>query len=362
MAETITFNKKEPSEFFPTVRKRVLDFFKENDISMNANGEMKFKVVIILFFYALSFILCITTAFSPWILFGIAGVHGFCSALIGLNIGHDAIHGAYSKDKKVNKALGVLFNIVGANDYMWKVTHNIVHHTYTNIPGHDEDIDQIPILRLNPKQKLWSIHRFQYIYAFLLYPLASITWVFMKDYKKFFSEKIGERENVHPRKEYFRLFIYKIIYYSIFVALPFVVIDLAWWQILIGFVFSHLMMGMTISAVFQLAHVVEGVDFPEPDENGYIENSWAIHQMHTTADFAQKSKAVDFLFGGLNFQIEHHLFPFICHVHYKKIAPIVKATAMEYGVPYHENKSFIGALRSHVRELKVLGGLRPTPH
>ena len=159
MAEVskISFNRKDSSQFFPEVKARVSEYFTKNGKSMNANGEMHFKVVFILFFYVLSYALIITTSFSPWILFGIAGVLGFFSALIGLNIGHDAIHGAYSKNARLNKILGLGFNIVGANDYMWKITHNIVHHTYTNIPGHDEDIDQIPLLRLNPKQDLWWI-------------------------------------------------------------------------------------------------------------------------------------------------------------------------------------------------------------
>ncbi len=353
----VTFNKKQKTDFFPVVRKRVNTYFKENGVSMNANLEMKFKVIFILSgFFACYFMLISNSfVFSPMLMLFLACGFGFFSALIGLNIGHDAIHGAFSNNKTVNRLMGVWFNVIGANDHVWNISHNLVHHTYTNIPDHDDDINQIPILRLNPQQELWKIHRFQFIYAWFLYPLASITWVFMKDYKKFFSENIGNHVNQHPKKEYFRLFFFKAIHYLMYVVIPFLIIDMPWWQILIGFIIGHLVMGFTISSVFQLAHVVEGPEFPIPDENGFIENSWAIHQMHTTANFSRKSRVVDFIFGGLNFQIEHHLFPYICHTHYKDIAHIVKATAKEYNVPYYENESFLSAVKSHIKELKVMG-------
>ena len=149
--------------------------------------------------------------------------------------------------------------------------------------------------------------------------------------------------------------MYKIVYYTIFLIIPLLVIDLPIWQILLGFVFLHLIEGATLSVVFQLAHTVEGPEFPEPDQHGNMENSWAAHQMHTTADFARKSRLVNFLFGGLNFQIEHHLFPRVCHIHYRKIAPIVEQAAREFGLPYHDNTSFYSAIRSHVYSLKAMG-------
>ena len=265
--QRISFNRNDSSDFYKLVRQRVNAYFRDNKISQKANLEMKLKVIFILSGFWASYLMLISNSFSHngWLMLLLACIFGFFSALIGLNIGHDAIHGAFSDNKHVNKAMGIWFNIIGANDHMWNITHNLVHHTYTNIPGLDEDIDQIPILRLNPQQELWKVHRFQFIYAWFLYPLASISWVFLKDYKKFFAAYIGNHKNDHPRKEYFRLFIYKIIHYSIFVVLPFWLIDMPWWQILIGFIIGHLVFGFTISSVFQLAHVVEGPVFPEPD-------------------------------------------------------------------------------------------------
>jgi len=355
----ITFDKSQSSEFYTTVKQRVNDYFVNNNLSRHANGAMVAKTVFILSGFVLTYVILLSNIFSPWWLFAIAGIHGFFTALIGLNIAHDAIHGAYSSNKTLNKVLGLLFNLVGANDYVWKITHNIVHHTYTNIPDHDDDIDQIPILRLNPNQDLWWIHRYQHIYGVFLYTLSSFSWVFMKDYKKFFAYNIGGHINRHPRKEYYRLFLYKALYYILFVIIPFTVIELPWYQILAGFLFLHAVEGATLSFVFQLAHVVDGPEFPEPDENGFIDRSWAAHQMHTTADFARGNNLANFLFGGLNFQIEHHLFPKVCHIHYKKIAPIVQDTAMEFGLPYYDNPSYLGAVRSHLHELRIMGSPQP---
>jgi len=322
-SQRLTFPSAQNSSFNTVLKSRVKGYFDHEQVSTHANAEMVGKTVIILMVYLVTYLLIVLNVFNPWALFALAGLHGFATALIGLNIAHDALHNAYSSNSTVNRLLGLLFNIIGANDYMWKLMHNVVHHTYTNIPGHDEDIDQIPILRMNPRQNKWYIHRFQHIYAGFLYGLSSISWVFLKDYKKFFATRIGSVERVHARKEMVRLFTYKAIYYLLFLVVPLIVIPLAWWQILIGFFFMHFIQGLTLSFVFQLGHVVDGPDFPEPDAEGQLENTWAIHQLRTSSNFAQKSTLARILCGGLNFQIEHHLFPNICHVHYHKIAPIV---------------------------------------
>jgi linoleoyl-CoA desaturase len=159
----------------------------------------------------------------------------------------------------------------------------------------------------------------------------------------------------NPPVEYIRLFGFKAIYYTLFLIVPFIVIDLPWYQILLGFVILHLVEGLTLALIFQLAHVVEGTQFPEPNEKGKIEDDWAAHQMRTTSDFATGYPVINFLFGGLNFQVEHHLFPKVCHVHYTKLAPIVKETAEEFGLPYHSHKTFLGAIRSHMHMLKLFG-------
>lgn len=189
-----------------------------------------------------------------------------------------------------------------------------------------------------------------------LYGLASQSWVLRKDYVKFFKARIGQHDNTnHPRQEYINLFVFKAAYYLAFLMLPMLVLTLSWWQVLIGFIVMHLAEGLVLGLVFQLAHVVEGTSFPVPTSGNTIQETWAVHQLQTTANFAPRSRLATFLCGGLNRQIEHHLFPRICHVHYPAIAAIVKQTAEEFGLPYLENPTFGSALRSHYRLLKQLG-------
>ena len=355
-SQKVRFNKSSNDQYYSELTRRVNRYFKDNNISKRANGEMIFKTFLILGVFVLSYVLIISNLFSAWVLIPLAVINGFFTALIGLNIAHDAMHGAYSSNERVNKGLAAIFNIIGANDYTWRISHNLVHHTFTNIPHHDSDIDQIPIIRLNPKQALWKIHRFQYIYTFFFYSLTSLSWVFVKDYALFFGSKITDyKQNPSPRKEIIKLFAYKLIYYTLFLVIPIITIPLPWYYLLLGFLLLHVVEGLTLALIFQLAHIIEGTDFPVPDQHGTIENSWAVHQMYTTADFARKNPLANFLFGGLNFQIEHHLFPKICHTHYKNIAPIVKATALEYNLPYIEHPTFFGAIRSHIKVLKRLG-------
>lgn len=352
----IKFSKNNRKDFYSTIKKRVDAYFIETNQSRKANGTMIFKTTFILTIFALSYLLVISNWFSPSMMLFLAIVHGFFAALIGLNITHDAMHGAYSDKPKVNHRIGLFFNLIGANDYMWKISHNVLHHTFTNVAEHDADIDQLPLLRMNTKQDLWWIHRFQHIYVFFFYSLTTIAWVFLRDFAEFFHPKVnGAKRTKTPVREFGRMLFYKCIYYSIFVAVPFLVIDLPWQQILLGFVIMHLVEGITLALVFQLAHIVEGTAFPLPDHQGTLEGSWAAHQMQTTADFACENGFANYLFGGLNFQIEHHLFPSICHVHYRALAPIVRKTAYEFGLPYHEHKTYFGALASHVQTLKEFG-------
>ena len=354
--QKVNFKKLDEGGFHKDVRERVDQFFQSNNLSKNANSQMVLKTVLILIGWLTTYFLIIFNAVSPLAMLFLALFHGFCAAMIGFNIGHDAIHGSYTNKPSVNRKLGLIFNLVGANDYVWNISHNIVHHTFTNIPHHDEDISQVPILRMEPTQERWAIHRFQHIYAFFLYTLTSLTWVLRKDFVKFFQHQLGGHyRQSFPKDEMFRLFFYKFVYYTLFIVIPLIMVDLPWYTILAGFVAAHMVEGITLAIVFMLAHIIEGTEFPEPDENGNVNMPWADLQMHTTANFAIKNKVVNYLFGGLNFQVEHHLFPRVCHIHYPRIAPIVKQTALDHNLPYMEHKTFGGALASHIRVLKRFG-------
>jgi linoleoyl-CoA desaturase len=356
MINKIKFSKAKEYDFYSTLNRRVDEYFILNNKSKNGNWLMAFKTLFYLSVCTLAYLDLMLRTNSMTIQFALWIIIGFFTAFIGLNISHDAIHGSVSKHKWANKLLSYTFNIIGANAYMWSIMHNIVHHTYTNIEGHDEDIESVPLLRMSPHQQLLKIHRQQYWYAFLFYGFASLSWVFIKDYVKFFKKKIGNYDNKkHPPIEYFNLFFFKAVYYSLFVVIPFVAIHAAWWQILLGLLVMHFCEGITMAIIFMLAHVVEETQFPLPDERGSMANCWAVHQLFTTADFGRDNHTLSFFCGGLNFQVEHHLYPRICHVHYKPISCIVQQTAKEYNLRYNANPTFRGAMKSHIRFLKKLG-------
>lgn len=356
MSQKLKFSSASGSRFYATVRSRVDQFFDQHQINQHANAQMWGKTIFFLAGLSITYLVIIFGELPIWMLLSLSIVLGLFSAFVGFNVCHDAIHGAFSGNKKVNKIFGFVFNLVGANPYVWSITHNVVHHTYTNIPGHDEDIDVAPgLIRITEEDEVNTIQRYQHWYAFPLYSLASLSWVFRKDYVKFFQKKIGAHQNKHPRMEYFNLFFYKALYYVLFIVIPLFMLDLSWWQFLIGFLVLHVAQGLTMGLVFQLAHVVEGTNFPMPNDCGQMEEAWAEHQMRTTANFATHNKLAAFFLGGLNRQIEHHLFPKVCHIHYGEISVIVKKTAMEFNLPYIENKTFFSALHSHFMMLKKFG-------
>lgn len=356
MITRLKFSNASKSLFMATTRSRVDQYFSDSKTSPHANSAMWLKTFIFLAGFTGLYALVIFGAFSLWITLSLAISLGALSAFVGFNVCHDAIHGSFSSKPVVNKIFSSIFHLLGASPYVWSITHNAVHHTYTNIPGHDEDIDVAPgLIRISDDQPVKRIQRFQHWYAFPLYSLASLSWAFRKDYKKFFQQKIGQINVKHPKIEYFNLFFYKALYYFLFMVLPVLVLDITWWQLIIGFLAMHIAQGVTMGLVFQLAHVVEDTQYPVPNDSGNIEEAWAVHQMRTTANFAANNCIAAFFLGGLNRQIEHHLFPKVCHIHYGKIAKIVKQTAAEFNIPYIESPTFTGALKSHYRTLKRFG-------
>ncbi|SFQ79003.1 fatty acid desaturase family protein [Hymenobacter arizonensis] len=354
MATPLKFSAAHGAPFYATLRQRVDAYFQAQQLSRHANGAMWAKTVLFLASFLALYVLLLWGPFTGGARLVLAGLLGACNAFIGFNICHDAMHGAFSANQRVNRAFSLLFNLLGANPYVWTLTHNVVHHTYTNIPGHDEDIEVAPgLIRLSPADPWRPWQRYQHLYAFPLYGLASLSWVFRKDYVKFFQPQIGQHAARHPRREYFNLFFYKALYYALFIAVP--VLVLPWAQALLAFLVLHAVEGVVMGLVFQLAHAVEGTAFPAAEASGTMPEAWAVHQLRTTANFAPRSGVASFLCGGLNRQIEHHLFPRVCHIHYPALAPIVRQTAQEFGLPYLENPSFGAALRSHYRLLRRLG-------
>jgi len=306
--------------------------------------------------YIGSYAIIISGQFPLEIMWFATFLMGVGMAGVGFSISHDALHRAYSSNKHVNNILGYTFDMMAANSYIWNIMHNIVHHTYTNIDGHDDDLEIGDFVRLSPHSEHKKIHRYQHYFAFFVYTLSSFFWVFIKDYKKFAETNIGPyQQKSHPTSEWIILFATKALYYGYMIVLPLLILDITWVQFIIGFMTFHLTAGFILGIIFMLAHVVEGTDFPLPDEENMIEEHWMIHEVVTTNNFARDNTPLCWFVGGLNFQIEHHLFPRVCSVHYPAISPIVEKTAHEFDIPYNRHDTFFEAVASHYRTLRKFG-------
>jgi linoleoyl-CoA desaturase len=351
---------KDRALFFSTLRQRVDAYFKENNISKHYNSQMVIKTIVLLSAYILPFIIILFFSLTPLVSIALWSVMGFAMAGIGMSVMHDANHGAYSSNSKINLWLGHTLNMVGGAVFNWKLQHNILHHTYTNVVNMDDDIDDKLVMRFSPHTEVKWYHKFQFVYAFFFYGILTLYWALLKDFVQFFKytkdgvNKNGESEN---RKTLLKIVIVKILYFAAFFGLPIFVFHVPVSQVIIGFLLMQFIAGLILTVIFQLAHTVEDTSHPLPNAENTIENNWAIHQLNTTVNFSRSNKFISWYVGGLNFQVEHHLFPTICHVHYPEIAPIVKATAEEYGVPYLENPTFMEALRSHINTLQRFGKL-----
>lgn len=341
--------------FHSELKKRIADYFERKGKPMHGNFSLYFKAFILV---TVLFSLYIHLVFfTPGIFWAVTEcvLMGCVISAIGFNVMHDGAHGSFSRYKLVNHLASSIANFLGASQHMWKMKHNIIHHTYTNIHGVDDDIEARPLLRLCEEQPRYKIHRYQHFYFWAAYSLLYIYWVFVTDYKKYFSGKIG---SVKLRKmtftEHLFFWFYKLAHALIFVVIPIYFVGAIPW--LVGYLIMGLVTGFVLSIVFQLAHTVEHTHFPLPDDaTNLMEDQWAIHQVKTTANFATRNRLVSWLVGGLNFQIEHHLFPKISHIHYPEISRIIKQVCKDYGIQYIEYPRVRYAIASHVNFLKQMG-------
>ena len=352
---TPKFKNLQGSTFHQELKRRVNNYFIENKKNSTGNFSLYFKAVFFFLIYVAGYVHLVFFTPPTWWAILECLIMGGLTAAIGFNVMHDGSHGSFSNSKFFNKVATFSINMLGASGIMWNNKHNIIHHTYTNIDGIDDDIEIKPLLRMCTTQKKYAIHRFQHIYVWILYTLLLIVWLFVSDYTKYFRQKVG---TVPIKKmsafDHFAFWAAKLGYAFMMIALPIYMVGFMSW--LVGFLVLTLFAGFVLSIVFQLAHTVEETSFPVPAaDTKIIENEWAIHQIQTTANFATKNKLISWLVGGLNFQIEHHLFPKISHIHYPEISKIIKKTCDEFNVKYIEYKKMRHAILSHSSYLRKMG-------
>ena len=331
----------------------VNQYFQTNGLNKTGNTQLYRKVAIILALHFSSYALLLVLP-APWNVL-LWFFHGLTTCLVGFNIMHDGGHDSLTANKRLNLLAARTFNLIGSHAYYWRQKHNLSHHSFTNINGIDEDIESFGMLRMSPLQQRRWYHRFQHIYVWLMYPTVSLVWFFFLDYKAYFTQKIAERNYSQPygRNESVLFWFSKILYVLMYLVVP--VTLLGWHTALVGFFVMHAIMSTIFTVVFQLAHVVDKAEFPALGENGKLRDEWAAHQLRTTVDFAPQSQFLTWCLGGLNYQVEHHLFPRISHAHYPALYPVIRDVCLQQGVEHRVYTRLSEALAGHYRHLKRMG-------
>jgi linoleoyl-CoA desaturase len=337
------------------LRRRVAEYFGASGRRERDCWQMYVKTAILLACFTACYVLLVFVVQEWWQALPVAVVFGLVTAAVGFNIQHDGSHHAFSDHPWINRLMAMTLDLMGGSSYCWRWKHDVIHHTYANITGHDSDIDLGPLARLTPHQRRLPFHRWQHFYLWPLYGFMAIKWQFLDDFLEVIRGRIGGIRFPRPKGKELAIFLGgKALYFTLAFGIPLLVHSP--WAVLLFYGTAVLVVGMVLSIVFQLAHCVEQAEFPLPEEDtGRIENAWAIHQVETTVDFARRSRIVTWLLGGLNFQVEHHLFPRICHVNYPAVSKLVEETCREFGVIYNQHRSLWAGVVSHFRWLRRMG-------
>jgi linoleoyl-CoA desaturase len=341
--------------FQKTLNQRVNAYLREHHIPGRDVPAMYLKTAVVLAWWLGTYLLILLGHFPLPINVLLCLIWALAIASVGFNVMHDANHGGYSNHPKINRLFSLSAEMLGISGFRWRTKHNIWHHTYTNIAGFDDDVETFGLMRLTPRAPWKRLHRAQVWYFPLVYSMIAIDF-FLRDFMMVLFGK-SDANHIYPKMntvDKVTFWVGKLFFITIMFALPLLVYS--WWQVLIGFMIVMLTLGLVLGVIFQLAHINGDTAFPEPAGNPkQIENEWAVHQVETTADFAPHNWLLNFYIGGLNYQIEHHLLPHICHVNYPRLAPIVQATCEEFGIRYTSYPTWREAFFCHLRELRLLG-------
>ncbi|MBB6184190.1 fatty acid desaturase family protein [Oleiagrimonas soli] len=344
--------------FHRELKRRVLADLRDRGCDPRDSGRMYAKTAIILTAFALTYTALVFLAQTWWQALPLAVALGAATAGIGFNIMHDGGHLAYSKRRWVNRLMAMTLDLVGGSSYIWQWKHGRFHHTWVNVDGHDSDIDLGVLARLSPGQRRRPWHRWQHLYLWPLYAVTVLRWHLYGDFRDLLTGTIGTRSFARPRGADLAVFVLgKLAFFMLAFGLP--LLFHPWTAVVAGYAVVAAVSGLLLALVFQMAHVVEAAAFPTPvGEAPHLDTPWAVHQLHTTVNFAPHNRVLSWLIGGLNFQVEHHLFPHIAHVHYPAVARVVERTCREFGLPYHVSPSFAASIASHYRWLHRMS-LRP---
>lgn len=342
--------------FHQALKQTVDDYFETTGLPRRDVPAMYLKTAIILAWFIASYVLLVFVAPVWWLSVPLIVSLGLSVAAIGFNIQHDGNHGAYSNRRWVNKLMAMTLDLIGGSSYVWARKHNAIHHSFTNVAGHDDDINVGLLGRLAPEQRRLKFHRIQHWYLWLLYGFLPVKWQLVDDFKDMARGRMGGHSFPRPKGWDLVVFIGgKLTFFSLAFGIPMLLHPV--WLVLAVYGGCSLVQGVILSVVFQMAHCVEEAEFPMPSPPTFdrMDSSWAAHQVETTVDFARDNKLLSWYIGGLNFQVEHHLFPHVCHVHFAALAKRVEQVCHDFGVRYRVNRTFRSGIASHYRWLKRMG-------
>ncbi|HBB34915.1 MAG TPA: acyl-CoA desaturase [Cyanobacteria bacterium UBA8803] len=342
--------------FRKELNRRVSAYLAAEQISERDNPAMYLKTAILLAWIVSAWSLIVFGPISGWMRLVGCVILAFGMAGFVFNVGHDANHGGYSNHKLVNRILGLTYDFMGVSSYLWRYRHNVLHHTYTNISGHDVEIDGDGWLRMYPTQTHHWYHRFQHLYIWFIYCFVPFYWSYC-DVDLVLRKGKYHEHRIPPLNpsEKITLLGFKILWFGYVFGIP-LLVGYTPLQVIVGVLVTFLTYGLVINVVFMMAHVVDSVEFLTPQrEAENLEDEWAIWQVKTTVDFAPNNHFINWYVGGLNYQVVHHLFPQICHIHYPRLAKIVAEVCQEFGVDYKVYETFGQVLNANYSWLKTLG-------
>lgn len=339
-------NKK--NRHFKALKTQVSALLAEENLSWKMPALSRNKAFILFALWAMLYFLFLTLgASSPILALCFAVLWSLPMASIQFVVMHEASHNAASNSKLVNAIYTATISFLGGSSLLWIKQHCVAHHNNTNISGLDHDINTNGLLRLHPSQPIKQNHKYQHLYAWALYPLFVLSWIWWGDFRDllFNTYSLTKKELWLATIETIVVKIWHIVAFILLPIYAFQSIPLA----LLCYTVSFMVIGFFMVVIFQLAHVSAIQTMPNAKTD--FEDDWAIRQLYTTANFAPNNSLLTWLIGGLNFQIEHHLFPSMNHAHYRKISDLVKRYCKENDLPYLEYKTVFAAIAGHQRHL-----------
>ena len=340
------------ASFKKALFERLNHYFEVNRLSKKGNWEMTLKVTFALAWWIGSYFLLYAADWTYPQFFGLYLLQGLGQIFMFLNIAHDANHNSISNNRFINKTLSYVLDACGISSYMWRVMHNKGHHSVMNVYGEDEGIFAHGIFRFSPDAPWRKSHRFQHIYVFFMYAITTLDFIFVKDFEYLFFKNNKHVENVkYPLSEWIIIIGSKIIYLTYMIALPVLILGFSVGQVVLAFLITHFIMGLVAAWIIQVAHLLDINEFPHARHD----HDFVDHIFATTTDYATRSRIANFICGGLNHHVVHHIFPQVAHTHYPKLTKIVRETAAEFGVDYRENVYMYQAMAHHVKLLQQLG-------